>query len=272
MTEVVPTVIIGGGQAGLAMGYHLKLAGEPFVIIDAGQRVGDSWRARWDSLRLFSLPRYASLPGWPIPAPTASRPATRWPTTWRRTPSTSTCRSAPIPGSSGSTRTDDGFLLETSAGPLRAGRVIVASGVYQHAADPGVRRRPGPGDHPAAFESVPQRRSTARRAGADRRRRQLRRRHRPGVHRRRAPDLAGRSASGAGPVPGSNRVRAKVAGPGRDVRLPPGADAQHADRPQGPSRDPRARRESGPGEAGRSGRRRRRSGSVRIEGLRTAGR
>ena len=66
MTEVVPTVIIGGGQAGLAMGYHLKLAGEPFLIIDAGQRVGDSWRARWDSLRLFSLPRYASLPGWPI--------------------------------------------------------------------------------------------------------------------------------------------------------------------------------------------------------------
>ncbi len=62
----VPIVVIGGGQAGLAMGYHLRRIGDPFVILDAGARTGDAWRKRWDSLRLFSLPRYASLPGLPI--------------------------------------------------------------------------------------------------------------------------------------------------------------------------------------------------------------
>jgi len=62
----IPTVVIGGGQAGLAMGYHLRRLGEQFVILDAAARIGDAWRQRWDSLRLFSLPRYASLPGLPI--------------------------------------------------------------------------------------------------------------------------------------------------------------------------------------------------------------
>jgi putative flavoprotein involved in K+ transport len=63
----IDTVVIGGGQAGLAMGYHLRRTGRSFVILDADERVGDCWRRRYDSLRLFSLPRYASLPGWPIP-------------------------------------------------------------------------------------------------------------------------------------------------------------------------------------------------------------
>jgi hypothetical protein len=64
--ESIPTVIIGGGQAGLVMGYHLQQAGEEFVILDAQPRIGDAWRDRWDSLRLFSFAKYSSLPGWPI--------------------------------------------------------------------------------------------------------------------------------------------------------------------------------------------------------------
>jgi hypothetical protein len=64
--ESMPTVIIGGGQAGLVMGYHLQKVGEQFLILDAQPRIGDSWRNRWDSLRLFSTPRYSSLPGWPM--------------------------------------------------------------------------------------------------------------------------------------------------------------------------------------------------------------
>ena len=64
----VETLIIGGGQAGLAVGYHLARRGRPFVILDAGQRVGDTWRRRWDSLRLFTPARYSGLPGWPFPA------------------------------------------------------------------------------------------------------------------------------------------------------------------------------------------------------------
>jgi putative flavoprotein involved in K+ transport len=72
--ERLETVIIGGGQAGLALGYHLARRGRPFVILDASKRVGDAWRNRWDSLRLFTPVRYDGLPGWPFPAPARSFP------------------------------------------------------------------------------------------------------------------------------------------------------------------------------------------------------
>jgi putative flavoprotein involved in K+ transport len=67
-TEYVETVVIGGGQAGLAVGYHLARRGQRFVILEGGDRVGDSWRSRWDSLRLFTPARYDGLPGWRFPA------------------------------------------------------------------------------------------------------------------------------------------------------------------------------------------------------------
>jgi putative flavoprotein involved in K+ transport len=65
--ERTDTLVIGGGQAGLAVGYHLSRAGVPFLIVDANQRTGDSWRHRWDSLRLFTPNRSNSLPGMQIP-------------------------------------------------------------------------------------------------------------------------------------------------------------------------------------------------------------
>ena len=65
----IHTIVIGGGQAGLAVGYHLARRGVPFLILDANQRVGDAWRNRWDSLRLFTPARYAGLPGLPFPGP-----------------------------------------------------------------------------------------------------------------------------------------------------------------------------------------------------------
>jgi putative flavoprotein involved in K+ transport len=68
------TVIIGGGQAGLSAGYHLKKQGRPFVILDAYERIGDAWRKRWDSLRLFTPAKYDGLPGWPFPATAMSLP------------------------------------------------------------------------------------------------------------------------------------------------------------------------------------------------------
>jgi putative flavoprotein involved in K+ transport len=70
----VETVIIGGGQAGRAVGYHLARRDRPFVILDADRRVGDAWRRRWDSLRLFTPARYSGLPGWPFPAPPFAYP------------------------------------------------------------------------------------------------------------------------------------------------------------------------------------------------------
>lgn len=73
-TERFDTVVIGGGQAGLATGYYLAKRARPFVILDAGERVGESWRKRWDSLRVYTPARYSSLPGWPFPARPLSYP------------------------------------------------------------------------------------------------------------------------------------------------------------------------------------------------------
>jgi putative flavoprotein involved in K+ transport len=60
-------VVIGGGQAGLSVGYHLQRQGVPFVILDARARIGDAWRERWDSLRLFTPRRYDGLDGMRFP-------------------------------------------------------------------------------------------------------------------------------------------------------------------------------------------------------------
>jgi len=65
--ERVETVVVGGGQAGLAVGYHLAQRGLPFVILDANERIGESWRQRWDSLHLFTPARYNALPGLSFP-------------------------------------------------------------------------------------------------------------------------------------------------------------------------------------------------------------
>jgi putative flavoprotein involved in K+ transport len=67
-------VVIGAGQAGLSVGYHLKRAGLRFAILERATRVGDGWRKRWDSLRLFTPARYDGLVGMPFPAPGDSFP------------------------------------------------------------------------------------------------------------------------------------------------------------------------------------------------------
>lgn len=64
----IQTIVIGGGQAGLAVGYQLAKRGLPFLILDGSRRIGDAWRNRWDSLRLFTPARYAGLPGMGFPA------------------------------------------------------------------------------------------------------------------------------------------------------------------------------------------------------------
>jgi putative flavoprotein involved in K+ transport len=67
--ESFQTLVIGGGQAGLAVGYFLAQRGENFVILDENPRTGDSWRKRWDNLKLFTPSKFNSLPGAPFPKP-----------------------------------------------------------------------------------------------------------------------------------------------------------------------------------------------------------
>src|SRR5580765_1745179 len=63
------TIVIGAGQAGLATGYHLARRGVDFVILESHDRVGDVWRNRFDSLKLYSPAQYDGLPGMPMPMP-----------------------------------------------------------------------------------------------------------------------------------------------------------------------------------------------------------
>jgi putative flavoprotein involved in K+ transport len=66
-TQSYDVVVIGAGQAGLAIGYFLARDGKRFLILDAADSVGAAWRARWDSLVLFTPRRYDSLPGLKFP-------------------------------------------------------------------------------------------------------------------------------------------------------------------------------------------------------------
>ncbi|MFF8841651.1 ArsO family NAD(P)H-dependent flavin-containing monooxygenase [Streptomyces sp. NPDC015127] len=63
MTQHTDVVVIGGGQSGLAAGYHLRRLGLDFVVLDAQATPGGAWQHTWDSLRLFSPAAYSSLPG-----------------------------------------------------------------------------------------------------------------------------------------------------------------------------------------------------------------
>jgi len=60
-------LVIGAGQAGLAAGYYLKRADLPFEIVDAGNKIGDSWRSRYASLTLFTPRAFSALPGMHLP-------------------------------------------------------------------------------------------------------------------------------------------------------------------------------------------------------------
>src|SRR5262245_43163260 len=131
--ERVNTVVIGGGQAGLSAGYHLKRHGVDFVILDDRARVGDVWRNRWDSLRLFTPARYSSLDGLKFPAPPFSFPTKDEMADYLET----YARTFALPVRSGlrvdrlSRVADGGFLVVAGNQRFHAQNVVVAMGNYQ---------------------------------------------------------------------------------------------------------------------------------------------
>jgi len=129
--EQFETVIVGGGQAGLATGYHLAKGGRSFVILDANPRVGDSWRNRWDSLSLLTPARYSGLPGWPFPAAGGSYPGKDDVADYLE----AYARRFELPIRSSvrvelMSRELGRYVLETSAGRFESDSVVVASGAY----------------------------------------------------------------------------------------------------------------------------------------------
>lgn len=126
------TVVIGGGQAGLSVGYHLRRRKVPFVILEANQRIGDSWRKRWDSLRLFTPARFNGLDGMPFPAAPFSFPTKDAMADYLEEYS----RRFNLPVRTGVRvdrliRSEGRYLLSTTAGPIEALNVIVAMASYQ---------------------------------------------------------------------------------------------------------------------------------------------
>src|SRR5437868_8419669 len=137
--EAFDTIVIGGGQAGLSVGYYLKKQGRPFVILDANERIGGSWRTRtWSSLRLFTPARYDGLPGWPFPAPGWSYPTAREAADYLE----AYAARFELPVRSGMTvdrltKDSDRFVVQCGELWFEADRVVVATGFYGTPSVPG---------------------------------------------------------------------------------------------------------------------------------------
>jgi putative flavoprotein involved in K+ transport len=130
--ETFDTIIIGGGQAGLSVGYYLKRADASFVILDANERIGGSWRTRtWESLRLFTPARYDGLPGWSFPALAWSYPTARELADYLE----AYAARFELPVRSGITvdrltKDGDRFVVECGERRFEAAQIVVATGFY----------------------------------------------------------------------------------------------------------------------------------------------
>jgi putative flavoprotein involved in K+ transport len=133
--ERIDVVIVGGGQAGLATGYHLAKRGMAFVILEAADRIGTSWRTRWEGLRLFTPARFDGLPGMAFPAPPHDLPgkdevadfleayAARFSLPVRT--GVRVDRVAPRTAEG-----DEGWLVEAGGRVIQAAQVVLATGAF----------------------------------------------------------------------------------------------------------------------------------------------
>jgi putative flavoprotein involved in K+ transport len=130
--RLLDVVVAGGGQAGLAMAWHLAQHGLRFVVLEAGAKLGESWRTRWDSLTLFTPAEYNGLPGMPFPAPEGTYP-TKDPVADYLESYTKSFK-LPVQLNArviGLDRTDEGFEVRTADATYRARQVVVATGPFQ---------------------------------------------------------------------------------------------------------------------------------------------
>jgi putative flavoprotein involved in K+ transport len=138
MTERIDVVIVGAGQAGLAVSHELTRAGIPHLVLERGP-VGQSWRGRWDSFCLVTPNWFLRLPGYPYDGgdPDGFMPrdeivsyleryAAGFEAPVRKGIEVISLRPGP----------DGGFLLETSAGQIAARMVVLSTGAYQRSHRP----------------------------------------------------------------------------------------------------------------------------------------
>ena len=131
-SQDLEVLVVGGGQAGLAIGYFLAQQGRNFAILEAAEAPAAAWRARWDSLKLFTPARYSSLPGLSFPGDPDAYPRRDDVATYL----TGYARHFALPVVLGSRvraiRRDEGrYLVEVDGRSHTADQVVVATGPFQ---------------------------------------------------------------------------------------------------------------------------------------------
>jgi putative flavoprotein involved in K+ transport len=129
---LLDVVVVGGSQAGLAIGWHLAKQNLRFVVLDAAPEIGHTWSARWDSLTLFTPTQYDALPGMAFPGPPDTYPGkdavAAYLKAYAAAFNLSIRLNSPVTHLS---QTDEGFEARTGDDVFRARQVVVATGPFQ---------------------------------------------------------------------------------------------------------------------------------------------
>jgi putative flavoprotein involved in K+ transport len=144
LTKSHDVVVVGGGQAGLAIGYYLAKQGKEFTILEAAAEPAAAWRERWDSLKLFTSARYDSLPGMDFPGDPDRYPTRDEVADYL----TAYAREFDLPVELNSSvravrRQNDGYVVELEDRAYEAGQVVIATGPFQTAFVPPIAENVG---------------------------------------------------------------------------------------------------------------------------------
>jgi putative flavoprotein involved in K+ transport len=125
-------IVIGAGQAGLAIGYHLAQRKARFMILDAGSDIGEVWRSRWDSLKLFTPAQHSGLPGMAFPSPKDTYPSKDDVASYLQAYVSAFDLPVKLNAKVTSlTKPEGEYVVKTADDEFRASQVVVATGPFQ---------------------------------------------------------------------------------------------------------------------------------------------